>query len=323
MTVTSPFDHVLKVLARDYAESFLRLSLPGVDLQLVGTVENVELTIPEGRVDFVHRVLWGEQEYIFHLEFQTYHQLDVPERLFVYSALLTRQLGLPVLTVVIYLTRREAPIPTAYEVKVGDVLVNHFGYQVVKLWKYADEIASGRWPELAPLLVTLTSEPDEEVLARERELILQEADPSRRADLLACAVTLGARYFDKDFLWRLFREEVEMFRETEFLQELFADKIEERARQALQEGLEQGLEQGREQGLAHGRKEGLRTSIEQILSHRFDGRLTLWQLRELLEPLPVSKLETLIGSALDAPDLETFIAEVDDMRRSIQQSVPA
>ncbi len=113
-----------------------------------------------------------------------------------------------------------------------------------------------------------------------------------------------------------------MFNEMRFLEELLADQIEERARQALREGLRQGLRQGIRHGLVHGKKEGLRTSIEQILSHRFDGRLAVWQLRELLEPLPASKLEALIVSALDAPDLDTFIAEVDNMRRSIQQPVP-
>lgn len=55
----------------------------------------------------------------------------------------------------------------------------------------ADEIAQGRWPELAPLLVTLIEEaPDERILARERELILREEDRRKRADLLACALRI-------------------------------------------------------------------------------------------------------------------------------------
>jgi len=44
----------------------------------------------------------------------------VPRRLFVYSALLSRQLDLPVLTVVFYLMRRSAPLPTAYVSSASD-----------------------------------------------------------------------------------------------------------------------------------------------------------------------------------------------------------
>ncbi len=122
-----------------------------------------------------------------------------------------------------------------------------------------------------------------------------------------------------------------MFNEMRFLEELLADQIEERARQALQEGLRQGLEQGREQWLEQGREQGFilgqkeaqQRFIERILSRRFNGRPLPWQLREWLDDLSVPQLEALVGSALDAPDLDTFIAEVDNMRRSIQQSVPA
>ncbi|HIC93394.1 MAG TPA: hypothetical protein EYP09_03995, partial [Anaerolineae bacterium] len=89
-------------------------------------------------------------------------------------------------------------------------------------------------------LVALVSEPDEGVLARERELILQEEEERKRADLLACAVTIGARYFDKEFLWRFFREEVEMMREATFIEEWLEEKLEE----GLQRGLQQGLQQG-------------------------------------------------------------------------------
>ncbi|HHN94365.1 MAG TPA: hypothetical protein ENK17_06325, partial [Anaerolineae bacterium] len=63
MSTVKTFDRVLKVLARNYADAFLRLALPDVPLKLAGTLENVELSIPEERVDFVHRVLRGKQEY--------------------------------------------------------------------------------------------------------------------------------------------------------------------------------------------------------------------------------------------------------------------
>lgn len=221
--------------------------------------------------------------------------------------LFTQQLGLPVLTVVLYLKRRVAPLPTAYETQVGKVRVNHFEYPVIKLWEYADEIAAGRWPELAPLLTTLVEKPDEATLARERELILREKDPQKRADLLACAVTIGTRYFDKEFLWRFFREEVEMLRGASFIEDW------------LEEQLEEGLQRGVQQGLQQGLHEARRMDMVRILRHRF-GDVPL-NLETQLGLLTADRLALLMDVALEAPDLVAFAEEVDHI--SSYQPVPA
>ncbi len=193
MATVNIFDRVLKILARNYPQRFLELAMPHASVELIGTLENVELALPEQRVDFVHQVLDGDTEKALHLEFQVRHTTGLPRRLFEYSAMLTRQLGLPIITVVLYLRPHRTELPTAYEVTVGGVVVNRYEYLVVRLWEYADKIAAGQWPELAPLLVTMVEgKPDQEVLARERELILRETDEAKRADLLACAVTLAA-----------------------------------------------------------------------------------------------------------------------------------
>lgn len=299
MVTINVFDRVLKILARNYAGSFLQLLLPDVSLQLVGTLENVELSIPEERVDFVHRVLWEEQEYLLHIEFQSEHRADVPERLFIYSALLTKQMGLPVITLVVYLTRRETPLPDAYQVQVGDETLNRFEYPVVRLWEYADEIAAGRWPELAPLLVVLVREPDEGTLARERELILQERESQKRANLLACAVTIGARHFDRDFLWRFFREEAKMIKESIFIDEW------------LEEKLEEGLQRGLERGIQKEKHRSRWLILMRILRRRF-GELPL-SLEEQLELLSADELDTLLDLALDVPDLEAFKARMNEI----------
>ena len=302
MTQVNIFDRALKVLARNYPHRFLELALPGASLEIIGTLENVELALPEQRVDFVHRVLDGDEEKVLHLEFQAQHEARLPRRLFEYSALLTRQLGVPVITVVVYLRPRQGQLPAAYEVTAGGKVVNRYEYLAVKLWEHADEIAAGRWPELAPLLVTMV-EPDESVLTRERELILREADEEKRADLLACAVTLAARYFDKDFLWRFFREEVEMFRETEFLEELFAEKLEKAREESRQRGLQQGLEQGTRQTRI--------TDIQRILRWRF-GSVPA-RLIAQLETLTAAQLDPLVDEALKAPDLGAFRARVEEL----------
>jgi predicted transposase YdaD len=309
------FDRVLKVMARDYPRQFVQLALPDSRLQIIGTLENVELALPEDRVDFVHRVLDGEEEKILHLEFQTKHEGDVPERMFEYSGLLTRLFKRQVVSVALYVKYRRKPLPNAYEVTVGGRVVNRFTYEAVPLWEYADDIAAGHWRELAPLLVMLRREPpDEGVLARERALILQEEDRRKRADLLACAVTMAARYFDKEFLCRYFREEVEMMREATFVGEWLEEKLEEGLQQGreqgLQEGLQQGLQQGLQRGLNQGLQEGALRQLVRVLEHRF-GRMPL-SVEMKLRPLSAEQLENLLDVALDVDSLDAFLRHLPD-----------
>ncbi|RLB37582.1 MAG: hypothetical protein DRH12_14120, partial [Deltaproteobacteria bacterium] len=133
MVSFNTFDRVLKVMARNYADQFLQLVFPNVAVKLIGTLENVEIALPEERVDFVHRLLCAGQEYLFHLEFQLQHRDDIPRRQFLYSAALTRQFDLPVVTAVLYLKRRIAPIPNEYVVQLGGKVANCFTYPVLKL----------------------------------------------------------------------------------------------------------------------------------------------------------------------------------------------
>ncbi len=163
------FDRVLKILARNYAALFLRLAFPDEPLQLAGTLENVELSLPEERVDFVHRVVYHDEELIFHLEFQLQHRPDFPKRQFIYPAALTKQFQRPVITLALYLERRESPIPNEYVVRLGKRVVNRFTYPLLKLWDYEEAIRAGQFRELAPLLIVLAGRADEGVLVRERE----------------------------------------------------------------------------------------------------------------------------------------------------------
>ncbi len=298
MTRFNVFDRTLKVIGRDYADVFLQLAFPKLELRLVETLENVELALPERRVDFIHRVEWGDEEYILHLEFQLRHRAEFPRRMFEYSAALSMQFGEPVLSLALYLEPRKAPIPNEYVVKVGDEIINRFSYPVLKLWEFRDEIWRGEYRELAPLLVSLVEKPTTEVLAREKELILAEEDKRKRANLLAAAVTVAARYFEKDFLWDFFREEVEEMRHASFIEE-WLEKESLLARQ-------QGWQQGRQEGLQQGRREGVAQSLRKVLLKRF-GTLPPWLLGTPDGWTP-EQLDALLDIALEAQTLEEFEA---------------
>ena len=303
------FDRVLKILARNYPERFLDIALPGARVQVLGTLENVELLLPESRVDFVHRILDGDEEKLFHLEFQTRHEPNTARRMFIYSALLTRQFNLPVVSAVVYLRPTSQPIPRTYEVHVGGKVANRFEYIQVPLWEFTDDILAGRWPELAPLLVTLAQEARrEEILERERELISQEEDARRRGELVACAITIASRFFDKEFLWRFFEEEVRTMLDLAIWEDIFGEelkkKLEEERQKALKEGIHQGLEQGFRKGLEH--------QLLGLVAYRF-GVVPI-EVEEKLHRLSTAQIEMLLETAMEVASLDEFVSRIPEVK---------
>ncbi|MBC7326103.1 MAG: hypothetical protein H5T99_12455, partial [Moorella sp. (in: Bacteria)] len=256
------FDRSVKALARRYPEPFVRVALGSLEDLSVETIENPEINLPEKRLDFVYGLRQEGREYILHLEFQLEHRADVPERMFTYNALLTASYDRPVLSAVIYLERRSyARLPQEYAVEFRGRIVHTFPYLVVRLWEYAEAISSGQLKELAPLLILLTEEKDEKVLARSRELILAGRDEKWRANALSCAITVARRYFPKDLLLKFFREELEMLQE--------ADIVQDWINEGFQKGMEKGIEKGIEQGIEQGQVKAIREDIIDVLSERF------------------------------------------------------
>jgi len=297
------FDRVMKIIAREHAETFLQIAFPDENITLVGTLENVELTLPEERVDFVHQLSYHDEEYLLHLEFQLRHKSDFPKRMFIYSAELTDLFDLPVISLVLYLERRQAPLPDSYTVCLGDKIINRFSYQILKLWEYEQEIKAGKFPALVPLLSMLVEEATEETLIVERELILQEENARKRAHLLATAVTIASRYFDRNFLWQFFSEEVEQMRSVPIIQ----DWIEE----GIQQGIQRGVQQGRQEGWRDGRQEGYiqarKEDIISILEKRF-GIVKAALLDELEKVKRAESLKMLLNRTIEAQTQEEFLS---------------
>lgn len=279
MAKNNTFDRSLKVIARNHAELFVRLALPNVPLTLVEQQENVELSLPVQPVDFVHRMLYtgkatGEagqaeqaspQEYLLHLEFQLDHFDDFPRRMCHVHGSLTQQFRLPVLSIVIYLKRREKTMPTAYVVELDGIPINRFTYPVIQLWEYVDRIRSGEFRELAPLLVVLEETPDEETLRVERELILAEPDQEKRADLLSIAATLASRIFDREFLRWFFREELTQMQHATLIDEW----LDEAVQKALEEAVPKAEKKAAEEAAIQAKLEQATTSILRIVAVRF------------------------------------------------------
>jgi hypothetical protein len=283
------FDRTLKIIARDHAEVFMKLAFPGEKIHLVGTLENVEISLPEERVDFVHEIEYNGEEYLLHIEFQLQHQKDFPKRVFVYSAELTTKFDKPVISLALYLLRRESPIPESYTVCLGNDVTNRFSYPVLKIWDYEEEIRSGKLKELAPLLPMIVKEPTMETLEEERQLILQEKDDKKRGRLLATAITIASRYFERDFLWKFFREEMEQVYEVPFISDWIKEAEEEATRRALLQGRQEGYAQACKEGIISLLEDKFGVVKKKILNY-LDKVERVESLRMLLKR--VSKVET-------------------------------
>jgi hypothetical protein len=163
-----------------------------------------------------------------HVEYQLQPNPSVMPGWLIKTGALTRQLGIRVILVVFYLERGSyASFPSTFITEAGG-LKNEFSFPIIRLWEHANRHRSGDLQELAPLLALCEDRPTEQTLREEREIILGlDTTPEVRAELLAVALTVGLRYFTRDLLEGLFREELRMLKEVDFIRELFSDEFAE------------------------------------------------------------------------------------------------
>lgn len=234
MEPLNPIDSSVKALIREAPEAFLRLVglLPDA-----GTfrLEDTAVNVPEQRADhvFVFEKEESADECAVYLEYQLHPDSRRLPEWFAKCGALGKQLGLPVLLLVIYLEKGEyATFPDTYSVAFGD-LRNDFRFAALRLWEHADRIRSGELWELAPLLVLCEDNPDERTVLDEVRLI-DRADVSAqmKADLLAIALRVAARDLPRPALEAIFRKELAVVQGTSIID----DWIEEAAQKARVEG---------------------------------------------------------------------------------------
>ena len=255
MIPNAQLDRSLKVLSRRALPALLRLIGVAADPEQV-RFENVAINLPEHRADDV--LVLGEVDSpapgALLIEYQLEPDRELLESWHYKATALGKSLGLPVVLVVLYLERGEyATFPNAHVIQVGG-LTNRFEFPTIRLWEHGDRIASGELPELAPLLLLCSEEKTEAVLQQERRMILDlPVSRDLRRDLLAVATMIGRRFFEGRVLERIFREEMSMLKEADFIQEW--------------------IEEGEARGEARGEERGVRVALLNILRGKF-GPLT-------------------------------------------------
>ncbi|MCI0394624.1 MAG: DUF4351 domain-containing protein [Chloroflexi bacterium] len=219
------------------------------------------------------------------------YNADISQTLFIYSAELTDRMKMPVATVVIYSERRrpEQRPKNEYIVRVGDQVINRFIYPDMWLIDYEEQIRSGELAPLAPFLLEIVARPTAETVQTAKSLVSYEPDLERRSLLLSLVALLAGRYFDRETIRRLFRQELEMIRTNTFIDEW------------LEDAEQKGVEKGRREGHQEGRQEGQWESLVRLLEHRFGSVPAELILRT--KDLKAEELVRLFDLALEASSL--------------------
>lgn len=258
--MAKPWDDTLKKLIRANPPAFVQWLLPHANYvrELPYVLEHEEL-----EVDALLEVVINRKHMLLHIEFQTYNEKSMRERLLRYNVLARMKYDLPVLSCVIYLLNdgEIETTPLIWDVPSGhEVLI--FRFVNVELSKLTvGELLQLHLVGLLPLL-PLTKDGENRNMVKRMFQEIESAEgieEKARKDLELIGYTLASLVFKRnnktelDWLIRSFREMHEILRDTPIFQEI----------------LQEGREEGREAGLEQGRLEEARDMLLVMINARF------------------------------------------------------
>jgi len=235
-------DLPLKKLFQHRAQDLLGLT--GDEGASVRSVKALELQAVRRSVDSLIELEREGELYLRHLEFQARDEPDLFLRCLEYDVLLIRQLGLPVVTTILYVDSDGPAEEPAYRLRVAGEVLNEWRFGCVRLGDLdpAEAIASERPGMLA--LVPLMRRADLSWVERACRGIESSAPQEQQADLLAIVHVLAEQRYTVEQLRRLVGRE-----------RIMQSSI-------WQEAEAKGREEGREEGRAEGREQVLRVERE-------------------------------------------------------------
>ena len=286
------YDISMKCLAEIYPQDLAKLVFGP---EFSGSVEFRPETLPIVSARESDLLLYINKEFILHIEFQSTHESDIPDRMIDYYGRILRHYKIrDVYPVVIYLNPKTAPkeIPDSYTHDFLDMEAL-YKYKVLKIWEIESKfIIDNNLVGLFPLL-SLTKDCDLKECYEKIESL--NIDYSIIKELYTCAFLLAGLKYSKEFIKSLTKEDI-------MLESVTYKEILERG---IAQGIIKGETEGIKKGIIKGKAEGKKDSIIYLLSARFKkipARITK-KIRAIKED---STLEDLIVAAANSKSLEEF-----------------
>ena len=241
-------DSVAKIVTRSARQAVLRLLGMDVAEDRVRS-EDTAVNVPEQQADAVLGLLGPDDrlQSAINVEYMVGPDIRELEGWVRKTLNLSKQLGVPVVLVVVYLQKgRRRTFPSTCVVKVGHLRMTVI-FETVRLWEHEERIRRGDLRELTPLLLVTGRRLTEEDLRLVRdELERLDVPEEERRDLMATAVMLASRHFSREVIQRVFREvvmSVDLLEEIPILKELMQERIQQVTRQVSEQVTRQVSEQ--------------------------------------------------------------------------------
>lgn len=203
-------DQAVKMLFRGCPTIITRLAGLTVAPETI-RVDDPNLNLPELRADhvFVLPADAAGPECAIYLEYQLRPDSSLLPSWAAKWGGLTRQLGMPVVLLVLYLQKGNyATFPAQYETQIG-AFRTQLQFTAIRLWDQTERIRNGDLPELAPLLLLSEDNPTEATIREEADLILNaDLPPETQADLLNLVLMVASKRFSRQWLRTLFQQEI-------------------------------------------------------------------------------------------------------------------
>jgi predicted transposase YdaD len=205
-------------------------------------LREVELK-PEHRfADALLEILFEDQPGLIEIEFQTYSEENIEERLLEYNFLASRQYGLPIYSYLIYLRKHGAVVKSPYIRRFPDgEEIHRFYFKVIELWKIpAEVILSMGWLGLFPLLTLTKGGKRPEIV----QTMIDRLATAGEWNLLAASRVVGGLVFkqerEREWFKRRFLMFQDVLRESWVYQEIGQEFLEEelqRRRQGIHDAI--------------------------------------------------------------------------------------
>ncbi len=270
MAKKKSWDSTLKWLIRVNPAAFVQWLVPGA---VFVREQLYELESQKREVDALLEITVNGTLMLLHIEFQTYNDATMADRLLLYNVLARSVHGLPVLSCVIYLLKDGTVEQSPLRITLPNGRMMHeFHFESIEIGQLSPEdILNMNTVALLPLLpLTRGGASRSELLRMFAELRKHENQTdveTQVTDLELIGYTLASfvlqrkNPLDLEWLIRRFREMHDLLRDTPIYQEILREGLAE----GIEQGREQGIEQGREQGIEEGREEGKLEAFRHIL----------------------------------------------------------